>query len=382
MEQYQLTNSHSEDKQNSPRHPVATTAVILACISLVFLAINLRGTGRLIFAEGKIAAAILQAEAGLCPETQLSLPNETGTSSPEITTAVETSTSEQTAPATTAPVFPPAAANSHATNQTIPQAEPNAAENVITTTVTGEPGRDYLQCGDIYIKNNTRYSPDLEALLSEPWDTEPSPTVLIVHTHATECYNPTELDSYTVETGDRCTDPEYSVVRVGAELASELRSRGIRVIHDKTLFDAESYTGAYAKSNAAVKTWLDRDPSIAVVLDIHRDALNVEGATRYRLAVESQLGDAAQMLILVGTDAADANHPDWQKNLSLALKIQQGLISATPNIARPMLLTNSSYDQETTHGSLLVEIGTNGNSLADAIVSARLLGRTLADILG
>ena len=226
--------------------------------------------------------------------------------------------------------------------------------------------------------------PDLAHLLTAPlaWDLrDGQPAVLIIHTPATECYTPTELDSYEVSEGDRCTDPGFSVVRVGDELTDALRAQGIRVIHDRTLFDGDSYTGAYARSNAAVRAWLKKDPSIAVVLDIHRDALNAEGSTRYRLALETASGDAAQMLSLVGTDGSGANHPNWQSNLSLGLKLQRGLNEIAPGIVRPMLLTNGSYDQEVCPGALLIEVGANGNSLSDALVSAGYLGEVLGNIL-
>ena len=366
-------------------HPVGITAAVLALIALTFLVINLWGHLPDIFVHGKAGAVMLECEAGLPPipknETEASLPQPTQTNA--FTENAETK-EETTSPQTTASstkLFPPAAANSRVPENAILPTEPNPHENVITTVITAGAGEGYLEHGNIYIKNNTKYSPDIEKLLNTPLKTEVSPTVLIVHTHATECYTPTELDSYKVDQGDRTSNTEYNMVRVGSELANELRKLGVRVIHDKTLFDAESYTGAYVRSNSAVKEWLKKDPSIAVVLDLHRDALNAEGATRYRIAVESEHGDAAQMLILVGTDANGAPHPNWQNNLSLGVKLQSELNSLCPGIMRPMLLTNGSYDQERSGGSLLIEVGANGNSLSDALVSARLLALALNEIL-
>ncbi|MBE6937836.1 MAG: hypothetical protein E7460_04700 [Ruminococcaceae bacterium] len=363
------------DKQN-PKRPVgstALTAAVLGLIALVFTAINLWDSASPLLADARIGQAILALEAGVTPLTQVP--------------ATEPPQTEQTPPRTSAAtvettaVYPPTAANSPQGDSAISPARPNDAENVITTLITASPGQGYLEFGDIYIKNNTAYSPDIEGLLQQPLTFSEAPTVLIIHTHATECYTPTELDSYEVSEGDRCTDPGFSVVRVGDELTDALRAQGIRVIHDRTLFDGESYTGAYARSNAAVRAWLKKDPSIAVVLDIHRDALNAEGSTRYRLALETASGDAAQMLILVGTDGSGANHPNWQSNLSLGLKLQRGLNEIAPGIVRPMLLTNGSYDQEVCPGALLIEVGANGNSLSDALVSAGYLGEVLGNIL-
>ena len=375
-------NHFAKDKPNDEKGGrVAVTATVLACIALVFVTINLWGRMPQIFAEGKTARVILDCELALRPETEVpeqSRPS-AQSSTPAQTQSGEHSEKTETTAETTN--FPPAAANSQTSLPAIPHSRPNSSESVITTVITANPGEGYLEYGDIYIKNNTHYSPDIGKLLDSPWGKDEAPTVLIIHTHATECYTPTELDSFTVESGDRCYDKNYNIVRVGEELASELRKQGIRVIHDETLFDAESYTGAYTKSNSAVKNWLKKDPSIAVVLDLHRDALNAEGSTRYRIAVESEFGDAAQMLILTGTDANGTKHPNWQNNLSLALKLQSKLNSLCPGVMRPILLTNSSYDQETTGGSLLIEVGANGNSLSDALVSAKLLALALGDIL-
>ena len=382
----ELSTVTDKQEKERERHPVAVTAALLAAISLTFAAINLHGCLPIVFSGGNVGAVMLACEAGAeLSSYQSSAPRQSEPVPTEPPPPSETSplpTESMTLTPQTEELFPPAAANSPVPDTALTPAEPNSAEKVITTVIQGGPNQGYLEFGDIYIKNNTSYSPDLEALLNAPLELEASPTVLIIHTHATECYTPTELDSYPVETGDRCFDPEYSVVRVGEELANALRNKGIRVIHDRTLFDAASYTGAYAGSNAAVKSWLEKDPTISVVLDIHRDALNEEGSTRYRLAVDSPYGEAAQMLILVGTDAGGANHPYWQKNLSLALKLQNGLNTVCPRITRPMLLTNSSYNQEAAPGALLIEMGANGNSLSDALNSAKLLGEVLGDILG
>ena len=369
------------DKPAHP-HPVGISAAVTALIAFAFLTVNLWGRLPDIFVHGRMGAVMLECDAGLPPASEAQMQTSPLRSdAPSIPLKTTESTVPKETSSSPAELFPPAAANSRVPENTLLSTEPNPHENVITTVITARSGEGYLEYGNIYIKNNTGYSPDLEQLLNAPLKNDTAPTVLIVHTHATECYTPTGLDSYTVNSGDRTTDTEYNMVRIGEELARELQNQGIRVIHDKTLFDTESYTGAYARSNAAVKEWIKKDPSISVVLDLHRDALNAEGATRYRLAVESKFGQAAQMLILVGTDASGAKHPGWQNNLSLALKLQNNLNGLCPGIMRPILLTNGSYDQETSDGSLLIEVGANGNSLSDSLVSARLLALALGEIL-
>ena len=381
-----MENRLSKQEQDKPRspHSAGISAAILAFIALTFVIINLWGRMPDILVNGKAGAVMLEGELGLPPtsKTEALATQAEDIVLPQSSQTTALCQTEQTSLSVhTTQLSPPAAANSRSPETALLPTEPNAYESVITTAITAASGEGYLEYGDIYIKNNTSYSPDLEKLLNDPLSFSSSPTVLIVHTHATECYTPTELDNYSVDQGDRTQNTEYNVVRVGEELAAELKKQGIRVIHDTTLFDAESYTGAYARSNKAVKEWLKKDPSIAIVLDVHRDALNTEGATRYRLAVESEFGDAAQMLILVGTNGNGANHPNWQNNLSLALKLQTELNFRCRGIMRPILLTNGSYDQETSDGALLIEVGANGNSLSDALVSAKLLALSLGEIL-
>ncbi len=385
--------ANAPDKPDPPRRrrPVRTTVILLTAITLVFAAINLKGRLSLIFSDPAVSALLLSSELDAEAESGSTLPHallldELGGSLP-----AETSADSSEAPAETSlptgsgaseSVYPPAAANVRAPGAAVPSTVPNSADDVITTVIRGSSGSGYLEYGGVYIKNNTYYSPDISALQKKSPALGEDPAVLIIHTHSTECYLPTELDSYKTEAGDRCFDTDYNVVRVGDELAASLKKAGIRVIHDRTLFDAESYTGAYGKSYAAAKKWLENDPSIAIVLDLHRDALNAEGNVRYRLAVDNGGVSAAQILLIVGTDAGGAAHPGWMQNLCLGVHLQTELNALCPDIARPMLLTNSSYNQEISPGALLVEVGTNGNSLSEALESARVLGAALCKIIG
>lgn len=53
-----------------------------------------------------------------------------------------------------------------------------------------------------------------------------------------------------------------------------------------------------------------------------------------------------------------------------------------PTLMRPITVRNSRYNQHTTPGSLLVEMGAAGNSLDEALLSARLLGKAIAEVMG
>ena len=92
--------------------------------------------------------------------------------------------------------------------------------------------------------------------------------------------------------------------------------------------------------------------------------------------------NAAQMSFVIGTDGSGLLHENWRENLKLAAAVQNTLLAQDPTLMRPIVVRNSRYNQHCTTGSLLVEMGAAGNSLDEALLSARLLARGLAETLG
>ena len=259
------------------------------------------------------------------------------------------------------------------------------ADNGVSTRtlVPASPG-GYVITGDVYIDNRSDKSFDA-SLFSSQTDLSLSvggqPQVLIVHTHGSEAYTMPPGEEY-VPSGDcRTTDENFSVIRVGAEIAAVLEAAGIRVLHDTTLHDYPSYSGAYNRSLAAVERYLERYPSIALVLDVHRDAVSDSAGNMYKVVSGVAGVNVAQMSFVIGTDGGGLHHPHWQENLKLAAAIQQSLCADFPTLMRPITVRNSRYNQHTTTGSLLVEVGAAGNSLEEALLSARLLGDAIVRTL-
>ena len=89
----------------------------------------------------------------------------------------------------------------------------------------------------------------------------------------------------------------------------------------------------------------------------------------------------ARLMLVVGTDQGGLEHPNWQENLANALKLQAVLEGEYPGLCRSLDLRTERFKQHVTPGSLLVEVGTNGNTLTQAMESARLLGGALAEML-
>lgn len=88
------------------------------------------------------------------------------------------------------------------------------------------------------------------------------PQVLIVHSHASESYTMPPGQEYVPSGTFRTADRSCNMVRVGDELAAELSSYGISVVHDRTLHDGESYNNAYENSlRLSRATWPSTPPS-------------------------------------------------------------------------------------------------------------------------
>ena len=237
--------------------------------------------------------------------------------------------------------------------------------------------------GGMRIKNETGYWVDAAELLAEgPGLTLPpdEPQILIIHTHASEAYTQSGSDRYAASDVNRTEDTQFNVVRIGDELTEILTEAGLYVLHDRGIYDYPSYTGSYNRAGAAIEQYLESCPGIRIVLDIHRDALGENGVV-YKTMAEEEGTTASQIMLLVGTDESGLEHPGWRSNLALALYLQNAVNSACPTLMRPVNLVPQRYNQQLTPGSLIVEVGSSGNTLREALAAIRLFGRAIAPAL-
>ena len=238
--------------------------------------------------------------------------------------------------------------------------------------------------GEILFSNTTAFSLDGAAYAAAPYpiDTKEVPTVLILHTHATESYAPQDAISYNPDTvKTRTSDTEANVVAVGDTIAAALSERGISVIHCRELFDAQSYPKAYETAAAAIRAYLRENPQIGYVFDVHRDALCRQNGDEIKPLTEIGGEPCAQVMLVVGTNEAGANHPHWEQNLTVAAHIQSRLTTLYSNFARPINIRSATFNEQYTKGSLLLEIGSFGNTLAEAQTAAKHLGQVIADVI-
>lgn len=253
---------------------------------------------------------------------------------------------------------------------------------IVRKTYTYRPSATYLELpGGGLLRNCTDIDPEylLEQCARTP-DFEPAvggePVVLIMHTHTTESYEMSERDFYDETSSSRTTELDKSVAAVGEKIAEQLKAAGIGVIHDETVHDYPQYTGAYDRSAETVEEYLKKYPSIQIVIDVHRDAIE-EDSVRYAPTAEIDGKSAAQVMIICGC----TNVPQYRYNLRIASRLQSAIESDWPGLTRPILFDERNYNQEMTHGSFLIEMGSNANSLDEALYSGELVGKSLAELI-
>lgn len=299
--------------------------------------------------------------------------------------AEDTETAEETVTPEPEPTWePPFFERPYVTPE--PPAEEAPGEPAESPEPTNEPAPEILPTtipGGLTIRNSTEYQPDIAWLLTEGASLElpkDGVQILIVHTHGSEAYTPDGVDLYEQSDTCRTEDKRYSVIRVGDELAEKLESYGLTVTHDREIYDYPSYTGSYSRSGEAVSAHLAAHPETAIVIDLHRDALGTDDVV-YKTVAAVDGEKSSQLMLLVGTDDSGLEHPNWEENLKLALLMQQAVNARYPTLARPVSLVRERYNQHLTTGSLILEVGSSGNTLQEALSAVRLFADAVGPVL-
>ena len=245
--------------------------------------------------------------------------------------------------------------------------------------LTLSSGAQVRNCTDLdndFVKEQTELSPDISIDISLN-----QPQVLIMHTHASESYLVDDSGYYDNSYTSHTTDASQSVVAVGQRIAEKLAENGICVIHDGTLHDYPYYNGAYARAEETVTQILAAYPSIKVVLDIHRDGIEESDGTRVAAVTEINGREAAQAMIISAASDDYYYVPDYLENFRFACLLQNSMETANPGLTRPILFQYCQYNQHLSTGSLLIEVGSHGNTLEQALYTGELIGESIAQAL-
>lgn len=240
--------------------------------------------------------------------------------------------------------------------------------------------------GNVAVRNVTADTEiDVEEILNSdfslPITDFSEPLVLIYHTHSTESYLPVNKGVFSSDYPTRNDSKNSNMIRIGEEICNILESNGIRTIHDRKIHDKQ-YTGAYDRSRETINGILEKYPSIIITLDIHRDAIYYDDVTRIKPTAEIDGKKAAQLMIIAGAEGGTiTDFPNWQTNLSFALNLHNYVNTQYKDLMKPVYFCNRKYNMDITPYSLLIETGTDVNTLEEAAYSARLLGSALAKLI-
>ena len=233
--------------------------------------------------------------------------------------------------------------------------------------------------------NKTKFSVDLNGFLAKrfPVNAEigDTPLVLIVHTHGSESYLESGYEFYAPEETFRSSDTEKNVVHIGEVLCEKLNSLGIGTVHDKTMYDLADFNKAYNHSREGIKEMLSKYPTIRFVIDLHRDSVFDSSGNNIKPITVLNGKQCAQLMLVVGTNQGGSDHTDWRDNLTFATHLQQKMNDYYPTLARPINLRTAAFNQALTKGSILLEVGSCGNTVEEAENAVLLFAQAYASLL-
>lgn len=209
--------------------------------------------------------------------------------------------------------------------------------------------------------------------------------VLIYHTHTYEAYLPTENDTYQATEKWRTKDSRYNILRVGAELALQLRALGFEVVHDTTEHEPPSLDTSYTRSLATLEAYRARGETFDYYIDLHRDAFTEAMRNTNTVTIGDKKLARIRLLIGKGTGQTGGGFeqkPNWQVNIKLAEKLTDSLNGMVPDLARPVLTKTGRFNQHISESAVLVEVGNNRNTLQEALDTMPYLAQAFLQVAG
>lgn len=201
------------------------------------------------------------------------------------------------------------------------------------------------------------------------------PSVLIYHTHTHEAYEQTPSDQYVAIEAWRTMDQDYSVVRVGSELAQLLRTAGFEVIHDTTDHEQDELGTAYTRSLMTLKSY---ERTFDLYIDLHRDAY-IEGVAETEITDGGQ--KMAHLMFLIGNGEGFQVKPYYEENLAFAQALTERINAQKSGLCKDVLVKDGRYNQNIGIFSILVEVGHNRNTLQEALRALPYLADGLTSLM-
>lgn len=194
------------------------------------------------------------------------------------------------------------------------------------------------------------------------------PLVIIYHTHSTESYMPYNESNYHREA------EEGTVRDVGNVLETELKKKGINVIHDKTIHDRPSYTASYGRSRETIKSLMQKYPTAKYVIDLHRDAAAASSKEGKKLKIGDT--DVAKFSLVVGR-----GNQNYTELYAFAKKVSQTAEGLHKGFGGPIIEKEYRFNEFVSNQAILLEVGNNKNTIEEARACAKNFAEVLAKII-
>ena len=205
---------------------------------------------------------------------------------------------------------------------------------------------------------------------------------MIMHTHTSESYLQKDTGYFYENFYPRSLENGKNVTAVGEMITQVLKNHGINTIHSMVYHDNPSYNGSYCRAAQTIKETLEKYPSIQMVIDIHRDSMGNKELGKVKPTFTYDGKKSSQLMIICGCDPdGSVGFPNWEKNLSLGLRLQKYCETLFPGITRPLNFSKVKYNEHLTPGSLLIEVGSDVNTLRESLHTGFMLGTSLSKML-
>lgn len=246
-----------------------------------------------------------------------------------------------------------------------------------------------LDLNEFELSNDQVYMKENEVHINGDMDNAPSfndelkkkaavkPEVLIYHTHTCESYKP-YANAYHSN-----ADMNKNVAAVGEELKKELEKYGITTLHDVTIHDIESYDDSYSRSRETLQKYLKEYKDFKLVIDLHRDS--IEDKDKVTTTIN---GEKVARFSFVMTK----NHPNSDKNIKLSETLTETANKLYPGNKEKNINSfykgafhyqrgKKFYSQDLSPNAVLMEVGSQVNTLNEAKDSAKYLARIIAEYI-
>jgi stage II sporulation protein P len=196
--------------------------------------------------------------------------------------------------------------------------------------------------------------------------------------HKVVFYCTHSAESYIPNSGKARLDGKRGLINQVAQTMSEdVEKKGVKAEFVNTIHDFPDYNSSYTRSRKTVSNLVNEDNKILSIFDVHRDSIP---GTNTAPTVRINGIRAARILIIVGTDQRKS-HPNWKKNFQFAQKLNAQAEKMYPGLVKGVVTKAGTYNQEFHTHALLLEMGSDKNTLNEASYAGKLFSNVLVEVL-